>query len=77
MEGKKLYKVKRNHSHTKTPADSAQTLYLQAYNVDQRLVGNVDLTQDLCDWNPWDGQVKRHEQREDGGEPVAEDTELI
>lgn len=44
--------------------------YLQAYNVDQRLVGNVDVTQDLGDWHPGDQPVERHKQREDWSEPV-------
>lgn len=54
------------HSHT-----SSTWAHLQAYNVDQRLVGDVDVAQDLGDWHSGDGQVERHKQREDWSEPVG------
>lgn len=45
--------------------------HLQAYHIDQRLVSDVDLTQDLCDRHPGNEQVERHKQREDWGQPAS------
>lgn len=56
------------HSHT-----SRTWAYLQAYDVDQRLVGDVDLAQDLGNWHLGDQPVERHKQREDWSEPVREE----
>lgn len=44
--------------------------YLQAYNVNQSLVGDVNVTQNLGDWHPGNWQVERHKQRQDWSEPV-------
>lgn len=43
--------------------------HLQAHYVDQRLVGDVDLAQDLSDWDPGDQPVERHKQSEDRSQP--------
>lgn len=48
--------------------------HLQAHHVDQGLVGDVDLTQHLCDGHPGDQQVERHKEGEDGGQPGDERT---
>lgn len=52
------------------PAAPARA-HLQPDHVDQRLVGDVDLTQDLCDGHSGDEQVERHKQREDRGQPAG------
>lgn len=47
--------------------------HLQAHHIDQRLVSDVDLTQDLCDRHSGNQQVERHKQREDWGQPARGD----
>lgn len=68
----KQLKQEQNYTYIHTHTNRTQA-YLQAYYVDQRLVGDVDVAQDLGDWHAGDQQVERHKQREDWSEPAGEE----
>lgn len=70
LEDRWTLRVNAGQGHSKQCPVIPTCTNLQADYVDQRLVSDVDLTEDLRDRHSGNQQVERHKEREDRGQPA-------